>query len=47
MQIFWDKDKSKNLIKQIANLKSAAFYEKLGTIYDKTQRLKIGGTIIR
>ena len=39
-KFFWDKDKSKNLIKQIANLKSVIFYEKLGTIYDKTQRLR-------
>ena len=34
------KDRSKNLIKQIANLKTVTFYEKLGTIYDKTQRIR-------
>ena len=39
-KFFWDKDRSKNLIKQIANLKSITFFEKLGTIYDKTQRLR-------
>ncbi len=39
-KFFWDKDRSKNLIKQIANLKLVTFYEKLGTIYDKTQRLR-------
>ena len=39
-KFFWDKDRSKNLIKQIANLKAITFYEKLGTIYDKTQRLR-------
>ena len=39
-KFFWDKDGSKNLIKQIGNLKSVIFYEKLGTIYDKTQRLR-------
>ena len=39
-KFFWDKDRSKNLIKQIASLKSVTFYEKLGTIYDKTQRLR-------
>ncbi len=39
-QFFWDKDRSKNLIKQIINLRSITFYEKLGTIYDKTQRLR-------
>ncbi len=39
-KFFWNKDRSKNLIKQIVNLKSVTFYEKLGTIYDKTQRLR-------
>ena len=39
-KFFWDKDRSKNLIKQIANLKAITFYEKLGTIYDKTQRIR-------
>tara|TARA_Y100000591_G_scaffold298077_1_gene289588 strand:- start:189 stop:2243 length:2055 start_codon:yes stop_codon:yes gene_type:complete len=39
-RFFWDKDRSKNLIKQIANLKAVMFYEKLGTIYDKTQRIR-------
>ena len=39
-KFFWDKDRSKNLIKQIANLKTVTFYEKLGSIYDKTQRLR-------
>jgi len=39
-KFFWDKDKSKNLIKQIAKLKDIKFYEGLGTIYDKTQRLR-------
>ena len=37
---FWDKDKSKNLIKQIVKLKDIKFYESLGSIYDKTQRLR-------
>ncbi len=39
-KFFWDKDKSKNLIKQIANLKKITFYEKIGTVYDKTQRIR-------
>ncbi len=39
-KFFWDKDRSKNLIKQIANLKAIIFYEELGTIYDKTQRIR-------
>jgi len=39
-KFFWDKDKSKNLIKQINKLKDIMFFEKIGTIYDKTQRLR-------
>ena len=39
-KFFWEKDRSKNLIKQIANLKNITFYEKIGTIYDKTQRIR-------
>ena len=39
-KFFWDKDRSKNLIKQIINLKDVMFYEKLGTIYDKIQRIR-------
>ena len=37
---FWEKDKSLNLIKQINKLKQITFYENLGSIYDKTQRLR-------
>ena len=37
---FWKKDKSKNLIKQMVKLKDIVFYDKLGTVYDKTQRLR-------
>ncbi len=39
-KFFWNKDRSRNLIKQIANLKTITFYENLGTIYDKTQRIR-------
>ena len=39
-KFFWEKDRSKNLIKQIANLKTITFYEQIGTIYDKTQRIR-------
>jgi len=45
-KFFWDKDKSKNLIKQIGKLKTIIFYDKIGTIYDKTQRIrKLASTI--
>ncbi len=37
---FWEKDKSLNLIKQINKLKKITFYENLGSIYQKTQRLR-------
>ncbi len=37
---YWDRDKSLNLIKQINKLKQVTFYEKLGSIYQKTQRLR-------
>ena len=37
---FWNRDKSYNLIKQINKLKKIVFYENLGTVYDKTQRLR-------
>tara|TARA_B100001175_G_scaffold309252_1_gene310695 strand:+ start:1116 stop:3170 length:2055 start_codon:yes stop_codon:yes gene_type:complete len=37
---FWNRDKSFNLIKQINKLKKVVFYENLGSIYDKTQRLR-------
>ncbi|MFL2889503.1 MAG: glycine--tRNA ligase subunit beta [Pelagibacteraceae bacterium] len=39
-QFFWNKDKSKNLIKQIGKLKEITFYDKIGSVYDKTQRLR-------
>ena len=37
---FWERDKSKNLIKQINKLKSITFLKKIGTVFDKTQRLR-------
>ena len=45
-KFFWDKDKSRNLIKQIGKLKKIIFYDKIGTVYDKTIRLrKLAGLI--
>ena len=40
LNFFGKKIDFKNLIKQIANLKTIIFYEKIGTIYDKTQRIR-------
>jgi glycyl-tRNA synthetase beta chain len=45
-KFFWDKDRAKNLIKQISKLKEIIFFEKIGTIYDKTQRLRKLAAII-
>ena len=45
-KFFWEKDKSKNLIKQITKLKYIKFYDKLGNLYDKTQRLRKIASII-
>ena len=39
-KFFWEKDISFNLIKQINKLKQIIFYENLGTVYDKSQRLR-------
>ena len=39
-RFFWEKDRSLNLIKQINKLKKVNFYENLGSIFDKTQRLR-------
>ena len=45
-QFFWKIDKAKNLIKQITKLKEIIFFEKIGTIYDKTQRIRKLSAII-
>ena len=45
-KFFWQIDKAKNLIKQISKLKEIIFFEKIGTIYDKTQRLRKLAAII-
>jgi glycyl-tRNA synthetase beta chain len=45
-QFFWKIDKAKNLIKQITKLKEITFFKKIGTIYDKTQRIRKLSAII-
>ena len=45
-KFFWNKNKNQNLIKQIAKLKNLLLFNKLGSYYEKTQRLKkIAGPI--
>jgi len=43
---FWEKNKKQNLIKQVSKLKTLSFFNKLGSFYDKTQRLRKLGSLI-
>ena len=45
-KFFWDKNKRQNLVKQVTKLNSIIFYQKLGTLYDKTQRIRQLGSVI-
>ena len=45
-EFFWHKDKTKNLVKKVSELKSIIFFKGLGTYFDKVQRMrKLGGMI--
>ena len=45
-QFFWEKNKSQNLVKQIAKLKTMNYFKGLGSYFDKIQRMrKLGGII--
>ena len=39
-KFFWDKNKTQSLVKQVAKLKNLYFFNRLGTFYDRTQRLR-------
>ena len=39
-KFFWDKNKKQSLVKQVTKLNSIVFYQKLGSLYDKTQRVR-------
>ena len=39
-KFFWEKNKKQNLVKQVGKLKNLAFFNRLGTFYDRTQRLR-------
>ena len=39
-KFFWDKNKTQSLVKQVAKLKNLYFFSRLGTFYDRTQRLR-------
>ena len=45
-KFFWDKNKKQNLVKQISKLKNLTFFKELGTVYDKTQRIRKIGSLI-
>ena len=45
-KFFWDKNKSQSLVKQVSKLKHLSFFDKLGTFYDRTQRLRKLATMI-
>ncbi len=45
-KFFWEKNKNQSLVKQVSKLKNLSFFNKLGTFYDRTQRLrKLAGPI--
>ena len=45
-QFFWEKDKSRSLVKQVSKLKDINFFKGLGTYLDKAQRIrKLSGLI--
>jgi len=39
-KFFWDQDKKQTLESRVEKLKDIVFYDKLGTVYDKVQRVK-------
>ena len=39
-KFFWDKNKKQNLVKQVGKLKNLSFFKKLGSFFDRTQRLR-------
>jgi len=45
-KFFWEKNKKQNLVKQVGKLKNLSFYNQLGTIFDKTQRLRKFASVI-
>jgi len=45
-KFFWEKNKNQNLVKQVSKLKNLSFFNRLGTFYDRTQRLRKLATII-
>ena len=45
-EFFWNKDKTRNLVKKVSELKSMSFFKGLGSYFEKVQRMrKLGGMI--
>ena len=45
-EFFWNKDKTRNLVKKVSELKLMNFFKGLGSYFDKVQRMRrIGGMI--
>ena len=45
-EFFWNKDKAQNLVKKVSDLKTMNYFKRLGTYFDKVQRMrKLGGMI--
>ena len=45
-KFFWDKNKKQNLVKQISKLNKIIFFKKLGSMYDRSQRIRQLSSII-
>jgi len=45
-EFFWNKDKTKNLVKKVSELKSISFFKGLGSYFDKVQRMRKLGAMI-
>ncbi len=45
-KFFWEKNKSQNLVKQVNKLKGITFYQSLGSLHDKTQRIRVLASLI-
>jgi glycyl-tRNA synthetase beta chain len=45
-KFFWDKNKRQNLVKNVSKLNGITFYKDLGTLYDKTQRVRQLASVI-
>ena len=45
-KFFWERNKSQNLVKQVGKLKKLSFFDRLGTVFEKTQRLRKIGSLI-